>query len=73
MYDCTQKYLSLLENEKQIIFGVIDIVTRNGEYGCQTFNINKSLNPYFLASHIGYLDFLFISDLIDLSFIKSYA
>ena len=30
-------------------FRVIEIVTLYGEYGCRTFNINESLNPYFLA------------------------
>ena len=49
---------------------MVEIVNRNGEYGCRIFNINKSLNPYFLASYIGYIDFLFISDRIDYVLIK---
>ena len=54
-------------------FPAIEIVTRNGKYGCQTFNINKSLNPYFLASYIANIDFLLTSDHIAICFIKSYA
>ena len=69
----SNKVLEPARNYETNYFRVIEIVTRNGEYRYRTFNIDNSLNPYFLASNVGYKDFLFISERIDICFIKNYA
>ena len=46
----SNKVLKLARKCETNYFLVIEIVTRNGEYECRTFNINKSLSSYFLAS-----------------------